>query len=1104
MAEYDLGSMLGSAVAGAMKNDPETINQQILADQRRRRQEELELQRETARAESFSALNRPDFMRAAPQAGWRESAGDLIGAVMEPITGKPASETSRDTQNLLFAGDFTPFVGEGLGVVDTLASLFSGNLQEAGINATAAAIPLVPAAGVKAAVKGVDEGDPGVLKKAANWLLKNEEPVTEPFAFSGGGVEVVNPDDIPPEDYIPEEESVASVFTPPTYEPVKGEGYRTVRGDVEKLNTSVAKDPNMYVGPQGEGGIKGRYGRFGEHLASGKPVEQPLMSIGPTGEATFGNGRHRFAYLRDQGATEMPVSVPEELYDEFVAKFGIADELAAATTPADPAANPLRVTRQPQPAPTGPEEESLDVVSGGGVDVTAPVSAPAPASTKFSRTYDAQAFHDAIGRAKQGNYYGPAVEQKDLADYEGDMIMYLSEDGKSGFAVKPDGDLVSVFSTEKGRLREIMDKGKLIGASKLDAFDLEGQPLPQIYSKYGFREQGPRMKWDDQYRPHDWRDELGKPDIANMVYDQPLPEEAGAAQQVDALWGDKSRPDVVFEGVEPSQFTPSQWYRFGKHYNSPVPLGPENETAWYASLKPIPDINGNPLLREDGQPVLIPGGLMSTEPFTYWDDLFIKAQGINPNKLDVATRSAIHDRMVAGKAPPPGGFTDAQIFNQLLFGLSSPSNPLTKNMFAAVQAGAKGPEDLARIAKAGGTDFQLSSNVMGTKSAPVDKGMPGSPYTPEDRRAGSAAITEATGTAKAEKGGLGTGGSLDYTFASDLAQMMKEKPEYFRFKGAGEGGSTPAENWANFIDRLITQVPGLKAKTGSFGGVWQDPVNAATSAVDRHIMNVTGDKMFKTPKDAERWKKLMVKTWNADAKAWNKANKKGARRPTDLTTIEQVQATRGGADFLTEERFKLVNNPKETKIRTSDSPGGLEGENINPDVPTHLRPDVLDYAVEPDKAIQMSEDYKRVMNTVAGTGGRSGRGLFSDQWFIWDPARSRLEPHEIRNPGLESLAPMSERQRAEAFAAHKEAGYLAGGKPQPVGQMKFAEGDTGARVGPTNELATQRLRELLGDLNPSRLALFQYLAASMGGAAAAYQWLSDQKSQTERAVEGRT
>ena len=113
--------------------------------------------------------------------------------------------------------------------------------------------------------------------------------------------------------------------------PIPGDGYRTVLADVSKLDASLAKDQGMYVGRGGEGGVKGRYGRFQEYLQSGAPVEQPRMSIGPYGEAVVGNGRHRFAVLRDQGLQTMPISVPEEDVDEFRAKFGATQTLGEAS-----------------------------------------------------------------------------------------------------------------------------------------------------------------------------------------------------------------------------------------------------------------------------------------------------------------------------------------------------------------------------------------------------------------------------------------------------------------------------------------------------------------------------------------------------------------------------------------------------------------------------------------------------------------------------------------------------------------------------------------------------------------------------------------------------
>jgi hypothetical protein len=310
MADYDLGSLLGSRVAGAMRDDPEVVNQQILRETERRRQLELEQARESERANALGAMNRPDTLKPAPPVPWREGLANLAGTLGSAVTGYDEKDISSATQDLMTAGDFMPFAGEALGAMDTLSDVFQGKLGSASINLLGTALPFVPGHQVAKAFKAVDE--PGGVGKIAKKVLGGAEDVpTEPFAFkgSGSGVDVKGPAVLPPEDYTP----------------------------------------------------------------------------------------------------------------------GIADDLADATLPADPRAEAYRAAPQPAPAP-----------------------ATAPSPTKFNRTYDPAAFHAAIGQAKQGKF-GPAVEQKSLEDYSGDMMMFLSEDGKSGFAVKPDGDLVSVFSTEKGR-----------------------------------------------------------------------------------------------------------------------------------------------------------------------------------------------------------------------------------------------------------------------------------------------------------------------------------------------------------------------------------------------------------------------------------------------------------------------------------------------------------------------------------------------------------------------------------------------------------------------------------------------------------------------------
>jgi hypothetical protein len=107
-------------------------------------------------------------------------------------------------------------------------------------------------------------------------------------------------------------------------------GHTQVLADVPKVDASLARDPGNYVGPGGEGGIRDRYKNFGEWLAQRDQqggVEAPRMAIGPRGEATVGNGRHRFGYARDAGVEAVPVVVPNEQAGEFATRFGTAPPL---------------------------------------------------------------------------------------------------------------------------------------------------------------------------------------------------------------------------------------------------------------------------------------------------------------------------------------------------------------------------------------------------------------------------------------------------------------------------------------------------------------------------------------------------------------------------------------------------------------------------------------------------------------------------------------------------------------------------------------------------------------------------------------------------------
>ena len=98
--------------------------------------------------------------------------------------------------------------------------------------------------------------------------------------------------------------------------------------------------------------------------------------------------------------------------------------------------------------------------------------------------------------------------------------LFLDAAGTSGFAVKEDGDIVSVFSAGGGAVHSMLALAVQQGGKKLDCFDTV---LPRIYAKNGFVETG-RVPWDDQYKPPDWSYERfkkyndGRPDVVFMEY----------------------------------------------------------------------------------------------------------------------------------------------------------------------------------------------------------------------------------------------------------------------------------------------------------------------------------------------------------------------------------------------------------------------------------------------------------------------------------------------------------------------------------------------------------------------------------------------------------
>jgi hypothetical protein len=133
----------------------------------------------------------------------------------------------------------------------------------------------------------------------------------------------------------------------------------------------------------------------------------------------------------------------------------------------------------------------------------------------------AKYFSDQITSAKKANKFGASVYVYPQKEYK-DMRLFITDDGSAGYALKPNGDVVSAFSsgTHKGIAQNILLHAVEQGGVKLDAFDTV---LPDLYSTMGFRESG-RIPWLDEEAPEDWNKAVfrafnaGEPDVSFMAY----------------------------------------------------------------------------------------------------------------------------------------------------------------------------------------------------------------------------------------------------------------------------------------------------------------------------------------------------------------------------------------------------------------------------------------------------------------------------------------------------------------------------------------------------------------------------------------------------------
>lgn len=135
----------------------------------------------------------------------------------------------------------------------------------------------------------------------------------------------------------------------------------------------------------------------------------------------------------------------------------------------------------------------------------------------------AQLFREKILAGKESSKYGAAVEAYDADTYK-DMRLFLTDDGSAGYALTPDGDIVSAFSTGQhiGVGPHLIMHGIEQGGKKLDAFDTV---LPDMYATMGMRETS-RLAFDPTQAPPDWNEAVfgkyqgGRPDVSFMALDR--------------------------------------------------------------------------------------------------------------------------------------------------------------------------------------------------------------------------------------------------------------------------------------------------------------------------------------------------------------------------------------------------------------------------------------------------------------------------------------------------------------------------------------------------------------------------------------------------------
>jgi hypothetical protein len=149
---------------------------------------------------------------------------------------------------------------------------------------------------------------------------------------------------------------------------------------------------------------------------------------------------------------------------------------------------------------------------------------PTPEIFELDPETDADAFEAQMQGLKKNNDYAASVFVYEPEEYR-EMRLFSTEDGTAGFALKPSGDIVSVYvygnSPHKKATASMLAQAVELGGDRLDAYDTV---LPKIYAEAGFKPIS-RVTWNDAFAPEGWDKKTyakfneGEPDVVAMAYD---------------------------------------------------------------------------------------------------------------------------------------------------------------------------------------------------------------------------------------------------------------------------------------------------------------------------------------------------------------------------------------------------------------------------------------------------------------------------------------------------------------------------------------------------------------------------------------------------------